>query len=148
MHSILTSSDQVIRRVSIHYGCGRTATPERVQSDHTWALIERLLNTPNRHNSIVVDYFEDSPGRNHPLLHGPLFEDQTIAPDNSDRVHHATLYPTPNTVWFDNLKDPQFVHLIARKLQVSVKRNDQNWSTEITAITALHLPTGKLTITS
>ena len=146
MHSILTSSDQVIRRVSIHYGCGKTATLEHVQSIHTWEAIEQLLNRPSQHNSIVIDYFEASTGKNHPLLNGQLLDDLDVEPGDNDRLHHVTLRPIPTTVLFNSTTTPRWIHMIANRLEMYVQRDRQHWSAAIVAMVALDLQTGSLAI--
>jgi hypothetical protein len=147
MHSILTTYDHIVRRVTIHYGPGRSVTPGRIQESHDWPMIEQRLNEDNRYSNFVVDYFEDAAGKNHPRVAGQLFDGIDVIPDINDRLHSATVCPIPRTVWFDDQTDPRTVHMLTNKFKLLVKRNDLNWSASIAAIVTLDLHTGKLTIT-
>lgn len=148
MHTILTTSDDVLRRVTIHYGLGLSVSPGQQQERYDWSLVQRHLNGAHESSSIIIDYYENTKGKNHPLIHGKLFDELDVEPDDSDRLLKSIAHPQQNSAWFDNVVRPQKLHLLSNRFEMTVKRNEEQWSAAISTMLTIDLISGKLTFTT
>lgn len=146
MQNIFTELEHLVHQVTIHHGPGLTVDPARTQESHDWVTIERQLNAIDRSGSIVVDYWQDDAKHEHPLLNGWEVVGFTLAIEDNDRLHRATIYPIPGTVRLDNYQRPQSIRLAASRFELLIKRDNQRWNPSIAANLRINPQTGRIVI--
>jgi hypothetical protein len=106
MENIFMTKSGIVRHLTIHYGPGLSANPTDHRESIFWARVIDAISRPRINTWLKVDYWTDSPSKNHPLLSDYTTPNFDFAPLPTDRLISAEILPAPYPVELDDSNAP------------------------------------------